>query len=268
VIPLYDRNRPRRTPFVTFALIAANALVFVYEIKVSWQQGPRALEELFNRWGVKPACIAALVTGKSEIIVQEQRRTPWGIEVPVTVERIRIAAAACLLPLFTCMFLHGGWGHIIGNMWFLWIFGDNVEDRLGHLRFLIFYLATGVLASCVHIAVTLAFSSDTLVPTIGASGAVSAVLGAYLVAFPHARIVTLVPIIFIFTVIEIPASIYLFVWFFFQQLIPGVGGLGSAQGVAFWAHIGGFAAGCAYLWRVKHRPPRLPGRYVQFRPLP
>ena len=87
----------------------------------------------------------------------------------------------------------------------------------------------------------------------------SAVLGAYLVAFPHARIVTLVPIIFIFTVVELPASIYLIVWFFFQQLIPGVGGLGSAQGVAFWAHIGGFAAGIAYLWRVKHRPPRPPG---------
>ncbi|HNR99915.1 MAG TPA: rhomboid family intramembrane serine protease [Planctomycetota bacterium] len=275
MIPLYDRNRPLRTPVITFALIAANVFVFLFEITVSWQQGPEGLKHFFQRWGVRPVCVAALLAGKSEIVV---RPPPLPSDLPAPFERffrrppaeerIPITAAACLMPLFTCMFLHGGWGHLIGNMWFLWIFGDNVEDRLGRLRFLVFYLATGVLASCTQIGVTLAFSRDTLTPMIGASGAVSAVLGAYWIAFPYARVVTLLPFVFILPIAELPAWLYLILWFLFAQLLPAVGTLGSEQGIAFWAHIGGFAAGCAYLWRLKHRPPRPPGRYVRFRPLP
>ncbi len=264
MIPLYDRNRPRRAPVVTLALIAINVAVFVYEVKLSLVEGEDAVEAFIDRHGLKPGYVAGLLSGKDEIIVKYQRRTPWGIE-PVAQERIPLTVVSCLLPLLTCMFVHAGWGHIIGNMWFLWIFGDNVEDRLGHVRYLLFYIVAGVLASIVHIVVTLLFSGDTLVPTIGASGAVSAVLGAYVIAFPRARIVTLVPIFIIPMLFEIPAALFLFFWFFFLQLIPGLGGLGSSQGVAFWAHIGGFVTGFAYLWHIKHRPPRPPGRYVSFR---
>jgi len=144
--------------------------------------------------------------------------------------------------LVTSMFLHGGWLHLIGNMWFLWIYGDNVEDLLGHGKFLLFYLLCGASAGLVHVITNI----DSRVPTIGASGAIAGVMGAYMLKFPHSRIVTLVPIFIFITTIEIPAWIILIYWFVIQ-LFSGVGSLATAEvnqgGVAFFAHAGGFVAG-------------------------
>lgn len=149
-----------------------------------------------------------------------------------------------LTTLVTSMFLHGGWLHLIGNMWFLWIYGDNVEDLLGHGRFLLFYLLCGVAAGVAHVALNL----DSRVPTVGASGAIAGVMGAYLVKFPRSRIVTLVPIFFFLTTIEIPASLILVYWFV-VQFFSGFGSIGysnmSQGGVAWFAHVGGFLAGAA-----------------------
>jgi membrane associated rhomboid family serine protease len=144
--------------------------------------------------------------------------------------------------LLTSMFLHGGWMHVIGNMWFLWIYGDNVEDVLGHGKYLIFYLLCGVAAGLAQYAI----SPDARVPMLGASGAIAGVMGAYMIKFPHSRIVTLIPIFFFWTTIEIPAVLILAYWFLLQ-FFSGVGSIGYSQvsqgGVAFFAHIGGFITG-------------------------
>ena len=144
--------------------------------------------------------------------------------------------------LITSMFLHGGWMHIIGNMWFLWIYGDNVEDVLGHGKYLVFYLLCGVIAALTQYAI----SPDSRIPTLGASGAIAGVMGAYLIKFPHSRILTLIPIIFFFTTIEIPA-VFILVYWFLLQFVSGIGSIGysnaSQGGVAFFAHVGGFIAG-------------------------
>jgi membrane associated rhomboid family serine protease len=152
-----------------------------------------------------------------------------------------IPARLRMSTLITSMFLHGGWMHLIGNMWFLWIFGDNVEDVLGHWKYLAFYLLCGVIAALTQYAI----SPDSRIPTLGASGAIAGVMGAYLVKFPHSRILTLVPFFFIFTT-EIPAVVILVYWFVLQ-FVSGVGSIGysnvSQGGVAFFAHVGGFIAG-------------------------
>jgi membrane associated rhomboid family serine protease len=144
--------------------------------------------------------------------------------------------------LVTSMFLHGGWLHLIGNMWFLWIFGDNVEELLGHAKYLLFYLLCGLAAGLVHIT----FNLDSRLPTIGASGAIAGVMGAYLLKFPRARVVTLVPVFFFLTTMEIPASVILVYWFVIQ-FFSGVWSIGYSQlsqgGVAWFAHVGGFLAG-------------------------
>ena len=150
--------------------------------------------------------------------------------------------------LLTCIFLHGGWLHFLGNMWFLHIFGDNVEDRLGRLGYVAFYLGAGILASCAH----LLFNTDSIIPTIGASGAIAGVMGAYLLLFPRATVLTLVPIFFFIHVIVIPAPFFLVFWFllqFFQGSLSIAGG-GAAGGVAWWAHIGGCAAGAAIVYAL------------------
>jgi membrane associated rhomboid family serine protease len=144
--------------------------------------------------------------------------------------------------LLTSMFLHGGWMHLIGNMWFLWIYGDNVEDVLGHFKYVIFYLACGVLAAVVHVL----FNSYSRLPTIGASGAIAGVMGGYLLKFPHSRVLTLVFIFVFFTTFEVPAALILVYWFAIQ-FFSGIGSVGyshlSQGGVAWFAHIGGFLAG-------------------------
>jgi membrane associated rhomboid family serine protease len=209
MIPLRDSN-PRRTfPYVTYGLVALNVLAFLWELSLG-----RNLEPSLYAISFIPARF--WITGH------------W---------------AADLLTIVASMFLHGGLLHIGSNMLYLWIFGDNIEDRLGHGRYLIFYFACGFLATFAHAF----FSPGSRVPAIGASGAIAGVLGAYLVLFPHARVLTLIPIFFFIMLRELPAVLLLGVWFVLQ-LFSGVGSLGvtDAQdlgGVAYFAHIGGFVAG-------------------------
>ena len=161
--------------------------------------------------------------------------------------------------VLTSIFLHGGWLHLIGNMWFLWIYGDNVEDILGHAQYLVFYLLCGLAATMVHVV----FNADSRVPTIGASGAIAGVMGAYVVKFPHSKITTLVLVVVFITTMEIPAYLILLYWFVIQ-FFSGVGSMGhshlSQGGVAWFAHIGGFLAGVALILvmrtreRFSHRP--------------
>jgi hypothetical protein len=154
--------------------------------------------------------------------------------------------------LVSSMFLHGGWMHLIGNMWFLWIYGDNVEDVLGRAKYLVFYLASGVAAGLVHLVT----NAGSPIPTVGASGAIAGVMGAYMLKFPHSRIVTLLPIFIFFTTVEIPAFVILVYWFVIQ-FFSGVGELGRAGvhegGVAWWAHIGGFVAGAVLIKAMRTR---------------
>ena len=154
--------------------------------------------------------------------------------------------------IVTAMFLHGGWMHLIGNMWFLWIYGDNVEDVLGHTKYAIFYLLCGLVAAVTHVIL----NPYSRVPTLGASGAIAGVMGAYMVKFPHSRIITLVPIFIFFTTMEIPALLILAYWFIIQ-IFSGVGSIGysnvSSGGVAWFAHIGGFVAGIVLIYMLGTR---------------
>ena len=210
MIPFRDENPSGRIPVVTILLIALNALAFLYEIAL----GPR-VELLLARYALVPSHFFYFLSSPSGHF------------------------GNTFLPVFTSMFLHGGWLHLIKNMWYLWIFGDNVEDRLGHFRFLVFYLVCGVAAAGTH----LALNQDSDLPMIGASGAISGVLGAYLICFPGARILTLIPMFFIWPVVEMPAAVLLGLWFMLQ-LLSGLGAPGEALGgVAWWAHVGGFIAG-------------------------
>jgi membrane associated rhomboid family serine protease len=214
MIPLRDVIPSRTTPFVTIALIAANALVFFYQF---------SLGDLGN-----------------DFILY------FGL----------VPAAFSWVAVLTSMFLHGGLLHFGANMLYLWIFGDNVEDRMGHGRFLTFYLLCGAAAALAQTAM----NPESVVPMIGASGAIAGVMGAYLVLYPHSRIVTLVPIFFFIQLIEVPAVFFLGLWFVLQ-FISGVGSIASATGgepaggVAFWAHVAGFVAGVSGVI-VFRRPER------------
>ena len=216
MIPLHD-DVPRTTwPWVTVTLILANCAVFYREVSLE----PFQLNALIESYAIVPARTVAFFSG-----------------LPVSPQR-------ALLPFFTAMFLHGGWLHLIGNMWFLWIFGDNVEDRVGHMRFVIFYLACGLAASAVYVFL----SPESTVPSVGASGAIAGVMGAYLITFPGARVKTLIPIFIFPARVEIRAYIILVYWFLLQFL-SGVASIQSTAaesqggGVAWFAHVGGFAAG-------------------------
>ena len=209
MIPLRDDNPSTSPPVVTWLLILANVLVFLYMLSLR-------SEAALNRFILAYAAIPGEITG-----------------------RIGPAPISHYPTLFTSMFLHGGWLHIGGNMLYLWIFGDNVEDLMGHGRFLVFYLLTGLAAVWTHILLNPA----SRVPLIGASGAIAGVLGAYLVLFPRARILSLVPLGIFSRLVAVPAVFFLPIWFLIQ-FISGVGSLGSeASGVAVWAHVGGFLAG-------------------------
>jgi membrane associated rhomboid family serine protease len=212
MIPFRDNIPSRSVPVITIFLILINVFVFFYELAL----GPY-LEPFLMHYGVIPAAVFA-----------------WPeTDLPLSV---------VVVPFFTSMFLHGGWLHLIGNMWYLWIFGDNVEDRLGHFSFLIFYLLCGLAAGIVHTIL----NYDVTVPSIGASGAIAGVLGAYFVSYPGARVLTLVPIFVFVQVIEIPALIVLGLWFI-MQFFYGAAALAAATanvgGVAWWAHVGGFVVG-------------------------
>lgn len=235
VFPLYDDNSDRTiTPIVNYVLIAINILVFVF------------LQQL----GTNDRFTYAFSTVPQEIISGRDVKTPDRVvEHPVTGEELLIPGLqptpfSVYLTLLFSMFMHGGIAHIAGNMLFLWIFGDNVEDRMGHLRYLIFYLVCGVLASLAHVVTTVMFATEQgslLIPSLGASGAISGVLGGYIVLYPHRRVTA---IVFRF-ITDVPAYVAIGIWFAFQ-LINSLGtfGAGSKQGgVAYAAHIGGFVAG-------------------------
>ena len=222
MFPLRDTIPHRSRPVVTVLLILANVAAFLYELGLE----PAALEQLIYLNGivprryVDPEWASAVHMGSAE---------PW--------------------PFLTSMFLHGSWFHLISNVWMLWIFGDNVEDRLGPVRYLALYLATGLAAGLLHLVT----NSASTVPTIGASGAIAGVMGAYFVSFPGARVLTLVPPIFL---IQLPAVVFLGFWFV-SQVLSGASAAGGAEagGVAWWAHVGGFAAGVALLFvLVRGRP--------------
>jgi membrane associated rhomboid family serine protease len=194
----------------------------------------------------------ALVGVNAAVFLHQQALAPAPFEQFVRTWGL-VPAQFSVLAVFTSMFLHGGWMHVLGNMLYLWIFGDNVEDRMGHGRFLAFYLLCGVAAAMLQVA----FSPGSSVPMVGASGAIAGVLGAYLVMFPHSRILTLVPIFVFVQIIEVPALYFLGFWFLLQ-LFGGVGSLGRTAdvgGVAFWAHAGGFLAGVVAVWFFR-RPER------------
>ncbi len=236
MIPIGDNNPSRRTPIVNWTLIAINLLVFFYELTLR----PRALQGLFYTWGVIPHDVLLLLS--------EPMSAPWDVWAT----------------LITSQFLHGGWAHIIGNLLFLWVFGDNIEDALGHLTYLGFYLVSGVAAAIVQSVVV----GPAEIPTVGASGAIAGVLGAYLVLFPFARIRLLIPIFIIFWTIQLPALLVIG-WWFVQQFFYGIGTLDEAAigGVAFWAHIGGFVAGMImilpFLGRARQRR-RAPVYYTTY----
>ncbi|MGA7919435.1 MAG: rhomboid family intramembrane serine protease [Candidatus Acidiferrales bacterium] len=215
MIPLKDLTPRRSFPTVTLLLIIVNVIVFSYQVSLP----EHAAERFVMRYAVVPAKIQMALAGSHYTLTQ------------------------ALIPLFTCMFLHAGWLHIIGNMWFLWIFGGNVEDRMGPVAYLLFYLTCGVGSSIAQTA----FSWGSHVPALGASGAIAGVLGAYIIYFPGSQILTLV-ILFIFWFrAQIPAVVFIGLWFL-VQFLSGVGALGASGanasgGVAWWAHVGGFVLG-------------------------
>ena len=216
MIPLRDRNPTRRTPIVTFALIGACLAAFAIELSVSGTGGDSALDGFFRQWGAMPAEITAAIQAGD-------------------------FASQAIVGIFTSMFLHAGFLHILGNLLFLWIFGNNVEDRLGPVVFLAFYVAGGVAAALTQVAI----SPQSTIPLVGASGAIAAALGAYIVLFPGARILSLVFLGFFYQLLEVPAIIVIGFWFALQ-LLSGVAAFDAetAQGgVAFFAHIGGFVFG-------------------------
>jgi len=229
MIPLHDDNPSQVTPYVTYTLIIACVLVFLWQLSL----GP-AVQQAVYALGVIPAVLfnhASLPVGLDII-------PPW-------------------LSIFTSMFMHGGWMHLLSNMLYLWIFGDNVEAAMGHGRFIVFYLLCGVVAA---LAQALPDTRSTI-PMVGASGAISGVLGAYLLLYPHARVLVVIPLGFLLFSQRIPAGWVLGFWFVLQ-LINSLGSSGQQGGVAFGAHIGGFIAGMLLIHFFKHRhvplfaPPR------------
>jgi len=210
MIPLHDTIPRRSSPFVTWIIIFINLLFFMIELSLP----EPLLRKLIFYLGIVPA---------------RYTYPGWPEE------------GLSYWPFLTNMFLHGGWLHFVGNMWTLWIFGDNVEDRLGHLRYAFFYITCGIVASLTHIV----FNAHSIVPVIGASGAIAGVMGAYFVMFPYSRVITLVPIFFFPWIIEVPAVLFLGFWFLSQFfsgtlaiIAPEAGG-----GIAWWAHVGGFVTG-------------------------
>ncbi|HRJ76510.1 MAG TPA: rhomboid family intramembrane serine protease [Anaerolineales bacterium] len=205
MFPLYDTQRSRHFPLMNWMLVLLNGLVFYFEVTMTEAD----LYRFIHTWGLVPANLAL------------SNPDTW-------------------INILTSMFLHGGWFHILSNMWILIIFGDNIEDKLGSIRYLIFYLFSGTAAALLQVY----FDPASSVPMIGASGAIAGVLGAYLILFPHSRIASLVPIFFIFTMVELPALVFLGFWFV-SQLFSGWFALqgADASNVAWWAHIGGFVFG-------------------------
>jgi membrane associated rhomboid family serine protease len=213
--PIRDNIPSRTTPYVNWIIIAANILVFIYQSGLGYSH-----DWFIFQYGLVP-----------------RRAIHFSSLVPDTV-----------IPFFTHMFMHGGFFHLFSNMYILYIFGDNVEDRLGHGRYLVMYLLFGLFAGFAQLVI----NSNSLIPMVGASGAIAGVMGAYLVFYPHAKVRSLVIIIIFITFIDIPAVFYLLFWFFIQFL-NGAASLGyDGAGVAWWAHIGGFLFGLLAAYRIKN----------------
>lgn len=229
MIPLRDDQPSFSTPFINYFLIALNVLVFLWELSIG-MENRRALNAVMVTFGIVPRHELLIFTGHS-------------YSNPL----------AAVVPLFTSMFLHGSFLHVAGNMLFLWIFGDNVEDYLGHFRYLMFYLASGVAAGITHILL----NAGSPVPSVGASGAIAGVMGAYFVLYPRARVLTWFPPIFLF---HVPAWLMLGYWFFAQFLSGAATSIAETTqttgGIAFWAHVGGFVAGVVMIKILGERPHR------------
>ena len=225
MIPLKNLNPRTTLPVVTLGIIAANVVVFLHQLSL----GPHAATQYIMTYGMVPARVQMALSGSGRDVTFSQ----------------------AFLPLFTSMFLHGGWLHIIGNMWFLWIFGDNVEDRMGHIPYLFFYLICGLGAGAAQTV----FAWGSKIPSVGASGAISGVLGAYIVYFPGSRILTLVPLFIFWFTARLPAMVFIGIWFLLQFL-SGIGSLATqaSGGVAWWAHVGGFLLGMMLV--LSHRGRR------------
>jgi membrane associated rhomboid family serine protease len=216
VFPLRDTIPHQRPPITTTALILVNIVVFLFELKIPAAQQ----QSFFEVFGLIPARYTSPAWAQS------------------------VGLWPSWVPFITTMFLHGGWMHLIGNMWFMWIFGDNVEDRMGHCGFLVFYLLCGLAASVTNMVLL----PHSHLPTIGASGAIAGVLGAYFLLYPGAKVLTLIPIFIFIRFIEVPAFIFLGNWFAMQFFSGAVAIAGAnASNVAFWAHVGGFVAGMLLL---------------------
>jgi membrane associated rhomboid family serine protease len=232
MFPIRDDVPRYSTPYVTYFIIALNAVVFLCELSLG-MQSHRALNGLIYEFGVVPRRFERALAG------------PQAFSFP-----------GLSLTILTSMFLHGGWLHIIGNMWFLWIFGDNVEDYLGHFKYLLFYLISGCAAAIAYILL----DASSNQPTIGASGAIAGVMGAYFVLYPRARVLTLVFLVIFFTFWWLPAWVFLGIWFVLQFLSGTATSIAGASqntgGVAFWAHVGGFVAGILLIKLMPERPRR------------
>ncbi|MFP4177088.1 MAG: rhomboid family intramembrane serine protease [Candidatus Brocadiia bacterium] len=234
MIPIRDRNPSPITPWIVYTVVALNVLVFIGEMGLPDAE----LRELFFSYGLVPARVTLVLQGEEKLL------------------------RGMLLPAFTSMFLHGGFMHLLSNMWFLYIFGDNVEAKLGRTQFVLFYLLCGLIAGALQYLL----APSARIPVVGASGAIAGVLGAYIVSWPKARILTLVPIFYLFTFMQLPAIFVLGAWFFIQ-LFQGLGSIGASfatGGVAYGAHVGGFIAGIILVklfptqnvTRGTYRPPR------------
>ncbi len=233
MLPIRDDQPRYSTPWVNSFLIGLNLVIFFFEATLD----PRSLDLLIRQFGVVPSHVAAFLAGSP-----------------------RYPLPAVVLPFFTSLFLHGSWLHVIGNMWFLYIFGDNVEDYLGHFKYLVFYLLTGLIAMGTQVLVNL----HSPIPTVGASGAIAGVLGAYFVLYPRARVLTwFFELIFLF--LWIPAWIWLGLWFLGNFLSGTETALAvhrqSMGGVAFWAHVGGFISGALIIKLFPERSRRYPYAY-------
>ena len=220
MIPIRDKNPSGTFPYITVGIIVINVLIFLYELSLD-----SGLGEFIMKYAVLP------------LKIKHYSQDP------------DLTFTSISFPFVSSMFLHGGFIHLIGNMWYLWIFGDNIEDKLGHFKFFGFYILCGIIASSVHVL----FNSQSDIPCIGASGAIAGVLGAYMVTFPYARIVTVIPLFVFLQVIELPAMVVLGFWFVIQFFngATSITASTSGAGVAWWAHIGGFAAGIIIFYIIR-----------------
>ncbi len=256
MIPIRDDNPKHSTPIITIALIVINSAIFLTQVTM---QGDKA-EAFIWKYGFVPAKLVhspaefeAELPGHAPIVPAVDRNgrvrvdmhgRPLGVRQPIPVEAA--VALPAWLSIFTCMFLHGGWMHLIGNMLYLWTFGNSVEDRLGPVLFVVFYVATGLVGNLAH-----TYFQQSWVPLVGASGAISGVMGAYIILFARVRILALVPAGWYWFTIKLPAWMFLAIYVLVQNLYPAYFGRGDH--VAYWAHIGGFAGGAAFIFLFPKR---------------